>query len=130
MPYLVAPILAPGEEIPISIEIGYGADIMLKKRLKDGSNLNEEQKFAALLGTANDTGEIVIEYQDVFGSYFRAVHPNGAWMDFPGDIAAQQDSLEGIQSVLERPDRRPATFLEGRQASEIESAWWLLRERS
>lgn len=125
MPNLVAPILSPGETIPITVEFGYGEDIMLAKRQQEEPVLGEEQKFDALMDTARSTVEVVVEYQDVFDSYFRTTHPNGAWMDFPGDVAAQRDTPEGAQKILERPDKRPPTFLEGRQPSNVESRFFV-----
>lgn len=123
-PKLVAPILAPNESLPISILIGYEADIMLKKRVEGNPNLPEEEKLEALIDTARQTAEVVIEYQDVFDGYYRTVHPNGVWMDFAGDIATHQDTPAGAQEILERPDRRPPVFLSGRQSSTIESKWF------
>ena len=64
---------------------------------------------------ADDTYEVVLEYRDVFGNFFRTVHPRGIWTDTIADAAAIGDKAKQHE-MMARPNRPMPIFLTGRQA--------------
>ncbi len=78
----------------------------------NGSAWVPVQVFHAI---ADDTYEVVLEYKDVFGNFFRTVHPRGIWADTVEDATKINDKAKQHE-MMARPNRPMPIFLTGRQA--------------
>lgn len=78
----------------------------------DGSAWVPVQVFHAIAG---DTYEVVLEYRDMFGNFFRTVHPRGLWTDTMEDATKINDKAKQHE-MMARPNRPMPIFLTGRQA--------------
>jgi hypothetical protein len=107
-PVVVSGLIAAGEAAKIEVAITE-QDIM---KIWNGSAWTPVQVFHAIAG---DTYEVVLEYRDVFGNFFRTVHPRGHWTDTIADAAAIGDKAEQHE-MMARPNRPMPIFLTGRQA--------------
>ena len=107
-PVVVSGLIGAGEAIKIEVAITE-QDIM---KIWNGSAWTPIQVFRAIAG---DTYEVVLEYRDVFGNFFRTVHPRGIWADTMEDATKINDKAKQHE-MMARPNRPMPIFLTGRQA--------------
>ena len=107
-PVVVSGLIGAGETIKIDAPI-QEQDIM---KTWDGSAWVPVQVFHAIAG---DTYEVVLEYRDMFGNFFRTVHPRGIWADTVEDATKINDKAKQHE-MMARPNRPMPIFLTGRQA--------------
>jgi hypothetical protein len=107
-PVVVSGLIGAGETIKIDAPI-QEQDIM---KTWNGSAWVPVQGFHFIAG---ETYEVVLEYRDMFGNFFRTVHPRGLWADTMADAAAIGDKAKQHE-MMARPNRPMPIFLTGRQA--------------
>ncbi len=107
-PVVVSGLIGAAEATNIDVAITE-QDIM---KVWNGSAWTPIQVFHVIAG---DTYEVVLEYRDVFGNFFRTVHPRGLWTDTIADAAAIGDKAKQHE-MMARPNRPMPIFLTGRQA--------------
>lgn len=107
-PVVVSALIGAEESIKIDALI-QEQDIM---KTWNGSAWVPVQVFHAIAG---DTYEVVLEYRDVFGNFFRTVHPRGLWADTVEDATKINDKAKQHE-MMARPNRPIPIFLTGKQA--------------
>ena len=107
-PVAVSGLIGAGEAIKIDVAITE-QDTM---KIWNGSAWTPVQVSHAIAG---DTYEVVLEYRDVLGNFFRTVHPRGLWTDTIAAAAAISDKAKQHE-MMARPNRPMPIFLTGRQA--------------
>jgi hypothetical protein len=107
-PVVVSGLIGAGETITIDVAITE-RDIM---SVWNGVKWKPVQVFNAI---AADAYEIVLQYKDVFGNFFRTVHPRGIWHDPISALARISD--KAVQhDMMTRPTRAMPIFLTGKQS--------------
>ena len=96
------------ETIPIDAPIA-DRDVI---RVWNGTGWNLAQPFDAV---ASDTYEIVLQYTDIFGSFFRTVHPRGVWHNPAAELAGVGDKAVRDE-MMSRPTKAMPIFLGGKQS--------------
>lgn len=107
-PVVVSGLVGAEETIKIDALI-QEQDVM---KTWNGSTWVPVQAFSAI---ADDTYEVVLEYKNVFGNFFRTVHPRGIWANTVEDATKINDKAKQHE-MMARPNRPMSIFLTGRQA--------------
>jgi hypothetical protein len=108
-PVVVSGLIGAGETIGRLDALIREQDVM---KTWNGSAWVPVQVFHAIAG---DTYEVVLEYRDFFGNFFRTVHPRGIWADTVEDATKINDKAKQHE-MMARPNRPMPIFLTGRQA--------------